>query len=126
MFRPLVCVVAFASCATSLAPCGGSNVALVTPMVGGSNAVDFGALRQLLEWHVDCGPAGIVALGTTGEASTLSSAERDEVRVLSLPADARARPRFRRAVVATAGAPRPLFASRSCGRRSRSAAGRCR
>ena len=35
--------------AAALAPCGGSNVALVTPMVAGSNAVDYGALRSLLE-----------------------------------------------------------------------------
>ena len=65
--------------AAALAPCGGSNVALVTPMVAGSNAVDYGALRSLLEWHVECGTAGVVALGTTGEASTLSGEERDEV-----------------------------------------------
>ena len=66
--------------AAALAPCGGSNVALVTPMVAGSNAVDYGALRSLLEWHVECGTAGVVALGTTGEASTLSGEERAEVR----------------------------------------------
>ena len=65
--------------AAALAPCGGSNVALVTPMVAGSNAVDYGALRSLLEWHVECGTAGVVALGTTGEASTLSGEERDGV-----------------------------------------------
>ncbi|KAH8051482.1 4-hydroxy-tetrahydrodipicolinate synthase [Aureococcus anophagefferens] len=46
-------------------------------MVAGSNAVDYGALRSLLEWHVECGTAGVVALGTTGEASTLSGEERD-------------------------------------------------
>ena len=56
----------------------GSYVALVTPM-DAANAVDYGALRKLLEWHVASGTDGVVALGTTGEASTLDAAERDRV-----------------------------------------------
>ena len=56
----------------------GSYVALVTPM-DAANAVDYGALRNLLEWHVASGTDGVVALGTTGEASTLDAAERDRV-----------------------------------------------
>ena len=56
----------------------GSYVALVTPM-DAANAVDYGALRNLLEWHVASGTDGVVALGTTGEASTLDAAERDKV-----------------------------------------------
>ena len=56
----------------------GSYVALVTPM-DAANAVDYGALRKLLEWHVASGTDGVVALGTTGEASTLDAAERDKV-----------------------------------------------
>ena len=56
----------------------GSYVALVTPM-DAANAVDYGALRGLLEWHVASGTDGVVALGTTGEASTLDAAERDRV-----------------------------------------------
>merc|ERR1719502_1750107 len=44
-----------------------------------ANAVDYGALRNLLEWHVASGTDGVVALGTTGEASTLDAAERDRV-----------------------------------------------
>lgn len=57
---------------------GGSYVALVTPM-DMDNAVDYGALRSLLEWHVESGTNGVVALGTTGEASTLDGNERDRV-----------------------------------------------
>ena len=56
----------------------GSYVALVTPM-DAANAVAYGALRNLLEWHVASGTDGVVALGTTGEASTLDAAERDRV-----------------------------------------------
>ena len=36
-------------------------------------------MRNLLEWHVASGTDGVVALGTTGEASTLDAAERDKV-----------------------------------------------
>ena len=57
---------------------GSSQVALVTPMTS-SGAVDKAKLRDLLEWHVDQGTDGIVALGTTGEAATMSMAEREEV-----------------------------------------------
>lgn len=38
--------------------------------------VDEEALRGLLRWHIESGTDGIVALGTTGEASVLSSLER--------------------------------------------------
>ena len=56
---------------------GESMVALVTPMKPETpNAVDHGALKSLLEWHLECGTKGIVALGTTGEASTLSNDEK--------------------------------------------------
>ena len=36
-------------------------------------------MRGLLEWHVASGTDGVVALGTTGEASTLDAAARDRV-----------------------------------------------
>lgn len=41
--------------------------------------MDEEALRDLLRWHIESGTDGIVALGTTGEASVLSSAERELV-----------------------------------------------
>eukprot|EP00752_Nemacystus_decipiens_P016758 g14996.t1 len=56
----------------------GSYVALVTPMTL-DGMIDEDALRGLLRWHLDCGTDGIVALGTTGEASVLSTAERQLV-----------------------------------------------
>uniref|UniRef100_A0A7S0IND1 4-hydroxy-tetrahydrodipicolinate synthase n=1 Tax=Calcidiscus leptoporus TaxID=127549 RepID=A0A7S0IND1_9EUKA len=56
----------------------GSLVALVTPMTP-DGALDLDSLRELLQWHVRSETDGIVALGTTGEASTLSMEERAAV-----------------------------------------------
>ena len=56
----------------------GSYVALVTPFQA-DGSVDFGKLRELVNWHLAQGTDGIVALGTTGESSTMSNEEDDEV-----------------------------------------------
>lgn len=56
----------------------GSYVALVTPFAA-DGSVDFGKLRELVRWHMEQGTDGIVALGTTGESSTMSHEEDDEV-----------------------------------------------
>lgn len=56
----------------------GSIVALVTPMAP-DGAVDFASLRELVEFHIDEGTDGIVAVGTTGESATLDPAEHLEV-----------------------------------------------
>ncbi|KUM02395.1 4-hydroxy-tetrahydrodipicolinate synthase [Chromobacterium subtsugae] len=56
----------------------GSLVALVTPM-SQDGAVDFAALQRLVEFHIENGTAGIVAVGTTGESATLSVEEHIEV-----------------------------------------------
>ena len=56
----------------------GSIVALVTPMSPGTNEVDREALKRLVEWHIDSGTDAIVAVGTTGESSTLSMSEHQE------------------------------------------------
>ena len=52
----------------------GSVVALVTPMTA-SGAVDYAALARLVEFHVEAGTHGIVAVGTTGESPTLGMDE---------------------------------------------------
>jgi 4-hydroxy-tetrahydrodipicolinate synthase len=52
----------------------GSIVALVTPMRA-DGAVDFGALDRLVDFHVDQGTNGVIAVGTTGESCTLSVEE---------------------------------------------------
>lgn len=60
----------------------GTATALITPFRGG--AVDFDALGNLLEFQVKGGVNALVVLGTTGEAATMSSAERDSVISFSL------------------------------------------
>ena len=55
----------------------GSFTALVTPFRGGR--LDDVALRRLVDFQLAGGTDGLVPCGTTGEAPTLSSAEREEV-----------------------------------------------
>lgn len=55
----------------------GSIVALITPMKNGE--IDFDALKSLVEFHIKAGTHGIVAVGTTGENSTLSIDENVKV-----------------------------------------------
>ncbi len=57
----------------------GSIVALLTPMHPDSLEVDWGALRKLVDWHIEQGTDSIVAVGTTGESATLSVAEHAQV-----------------------------------------------
>lgn len=57
---------------------GGSMVALVTPMHA-DGSVDWDSLASLVDWHIDQGTDGIVALGTTGESATVGFREHDEV-----------------------------------------------
>ena len=56
----------------------GSIVALVTPMFE-DGSVDWKGLEKLVEWHIAQGTNSIVAVGTTGEASTLNMAEHTQV-----------------------------------------------
>jgi 4-hydroxy-tetrahydrodipicolinate synthase len=55
----------------------GSLPALVTPFKNG--AVDFDALKHLVDWHVEQGSRGLVPVGTTGESPTLTHAEHGAV-----------------------------------------------
>ena len=56
----------------------GSIVALVTPFHE-DGSVNFEKLGELLEYHIANKSGGIVILGTTGEASTLSFDEEAEI-----------------------------------------------
>jgi len=56
----------------------GSIVALVTPMAE-SGEVDYAAFDSLLDWHAAKGSDGVLILGTTGEAPTVTDAEADEL-----------------------------------------------
>ncbi len=53
----------------------GSLVALVTPMLA-DGTVDKKSLHDLVEWHIAHKTNGIVVVGTTGEAATLTDEEQ--------------------------------------------------
>ncbi|MBD2841491.1 4-hydroxy-tetrahydrodipicolinate synthase [Erythrobacter rubeus] len=55
----------------------GSIPALATPFKDGS--FDEPTFRELVDWQIEQGSAGLVPCGTTGEASTLSNAEHHRV-----------------------------------------------
>ena len=55
----------------------GSIPALITPFKNGF--IDRYALETLVEWHIEQGSNGLVAVGTTGESPTLSHDEHKEV-----------------------------------------------
>ncbi len=55
----------------------GVTVALVTPFRSGD--VDFAALRQLVDWHVEQGTDCLSPVGTTGESPTLDHEEHERV-----------------------------------------------
>lgn len=56
----------------------GSIVALVTPMKE-DGALDKTSLKRLVEFHIEQGTDGIVAVGTTGESATLDDGEHCKV-----------------------------------------------
>lgn len=56
----------------------GSLVALVTPMIPNGD-VDYVALENLIDWHIEKGTNGIVSVGTTGESATVNIKEHLEV-----------------------------------------------
>jgi 4-hydroxy-tetrahydrodipicolinate synthase len=58
----------------------GSFVALITPF-NRDGAPDFGAFRTLLKFQEDHGTAAVLIMGSTGEVSMLSQAERQSIIV---------------------------------------------
>ena len=55
----------------------GSIPALITPFRDG--VIDVKSLQNLVEWHIQQGSSGLVAVGTTGESPTLSHEEHRTV-----------------------------------------------
>ncbi len=55
----------------------GSAVALATPFLNGE--VDVPALHRLVDFQIDSGTAALVACGTTGEPTTMTPQEREQV-----------------------------------------------
>ncbi|WP_070967197.1 4-hydroxy-tetrahydrodipicolinate synthase [Vibrio sonorensis] len=58
----------------------GSIVALITPF-NLDGEVDYVSLKKLVDYHVEAGTDGIVAVGTTGESATLTVEEHVKVVV---------------------------------------------
>ena len=56
----------------------GTITALVTPF-GKDGAVDYGALKAIVEEQIASGIEGICSVGTTGESPTLSHEEHHKV-----------------------------------------------
>ena len=75
-------VVNLSSAAARMPLTPGSYVALATPMLDNGD-LDIPTLRSVLQWHKAEGTDGVVILGTTGEASTLSSEEKEEVMAVT-------------------------------------------
>jgi 4-hydroxy-tetrahydrodipicolinate synthase len=61
----------------------GAFTALVTPFTA-DGEIDEAAYRRLVAWQVLAGVDGLVPIGTTGEAPTLSNAERDRLIELAV------------------------------------------
>ena len=61
----------------------GAITALVTPFAP-DGSVDEDALRRLVRWQVLAGIDGLVPVGTTGEAPTLTTTERDRVVAITV------------------------------------------
>ena len=80
----------------------GAFTALVTPFAA-DGAVDEEALRRLVRWQVLAGIDGLVPCGTTGEAPTLTPAERERVIALTIETVAERASRGRVPVIAGTG-----------------------
>ncbi|WP_066833477.1 4-hydroxy-tetrahydrodipicolinate synthase [Collinsella ihumii] len=56
----------------------GSIVALITPF-NADGSVDYASLEKLIEFHIDAGTDALLPLGTTGESSTMTHEEDNDV-----------------------------------------------
>ena len=80
----------------------GALTALVTPFTADGD-VDEAAFRRLVRWQVLAGIDGLVPVGTTGEAPTLSESERDRLIAIAVETVGERPSRGRVAVVAGTG-----------------------
>jgi 4-hydroxy-tetrahydrodipicolinate synthase len=80
----------------------GAFTALVTPFTA-DGSLDEEALRRLVRWQVLAGIDGLVPVGTTGEAPTLTPAERERVIAITVETVAERASRGRVPVVAGTG-----------------------
>ena len=61
----------------------GSIVALITPM-NEEGSVDYAGLEKLIQFHLDEQTDGLLVLGTTGESSTLTQSEEEQILQLTV------------------------------------------
>lgn len=61
----------------------GSMVAIVTPMHE-DGAIAYEQFAELIDWHIAAGTSGIVVLGTTGEAASITQIEREKLLKLAI------------------------------------------
>jgi 4-hydroxy-tetrahydrodipicolinate synthase len=54
----------------------GSYTVTVTPFTQDGSAIDVGGLKDFLDWQLDVGVPGVIALGSTGEFLTVNDEER--------------------------------------------------
>jgi 4-hydroxy-tetrahydrodipicolinate synthase len=80
----------------------GAFTALVTPFTA-DGAVDEPAFRRLVQWQLLAGIDGLVPCGTTGEAPTLSAAERERLIAVTVEVAADRPSRSRIRIVAGTG-----------------------
>jgi 4-hydroxy-tetrahydrodipicolinate synthase len=59
----------------------GTGVALITPFTK-ENTIDFNALERIVNFQIDNGVNYLVVMGTTGETTTLTSLEKNQVKEL--------------------------------------------
>ena len=63
---------------STFTPIRGSIVALISPMLA-DGAVDYPALRKLIDWHIAQGTDCVCVVGTTGESPTVTVQEHCEI-----------------------------------------------
>ncbi len=80
----------------------GALTALVTPFTTDGD-IDEAAFRRLVRWQVLAGIDGVVPVGTTGEAPTLTESERDRLIAIAVETVGERPSRDRVAVVAGTG-----------------------
>jgi 4-hydroxy-tetrahydrodipicolinate synthase len=66
----------------------GTFTALVTPF-NSDGSIDYGALRELVNWQIASGVEGIIPVGTTGESPTLDMEEHLKVIEVTIEAAAK-------------------------------------
>jgi len=81
----------------------GTFTVTITPFTADGGKVEEAVLRDLVDWQIDQGIAGLIPLGSTGEFLSLSDAERHRVAAIVIQ-----QARGRVPVLVGAGAENPL------------------